>query len=151
MPPASWRVRWLGSQERSSTHRKWDQKQGENKGRRPWKIHSAEWTGEVHSRSQVLAWSSNQHSFCGARLDGMSFELDGWSAHILTYAAPFVDCSFVLQIRILARHPRVFHKMRQEIVSAYGGGENSHCPTYEELRSLTYVHWVVKEGINLRP
>nr|UYG55633.1 cytochrome P450 6a13 [Geocoris pallidipennis] len=47
----------------------------------------------------------------------------------------------------LSQHPEVVKKLREEIKERTGGGE----PTYEDIKSMTYLEQVVKETLRLHP
>ncbi|KAL2845532.1 cytochrome P450 [Aspergillus pseudodeflectus] len=48
---------------------------------------------------------------------------------------------------VLARHPRIWAKLRQEIMAAVG----TRAPTYEELRDLKYLKYCLNESLRLHP
>ena len=53
--------------------------------------------------------------------------------------------------RLLARHPQVFSRLRDEIESVCGLGENVEEPSRESLKQLPYLHIVIKEVLRLYP
>ncbi|KAK9238927.1 cytochrome P450 [Lipomyces kononenkoae] len=55
---------------------------------------------------------------------------------------------------LLARHPRVFHKLRQEIIELFGAEANSPGKqqiTFESLKNSTYLRYVLNEVLRLYP
>lgn len=55
--------------------------------------------------------------------------------------------------RLLARHQDVLAKLREEIAAGCGLGKDAGPPSRENLKQLTYIHLVIKEGVspNCRP
>lgn len=53
----------------------------------------------------------------------------------------------------LARHPDVFHKLREEIVSTFGEDDEVNLKdlTFESLKKLEYLKWVLNETLRLYP
>lgn len=53
----------------------------------------------------------------------------------------------------LARNPRIFQKLRAEIVEAFGEGESADLSkmTFESLKRLEYLKWVLNETLRLYP
>lgn len=49
---------------------------------------------------------------------------------------------------LLAKHPRVFNKLRGEILDAFGTGKdgNGKQPTFSGLKDVTYLRYVLNEG-----
>lgn len=49
---------------------------------------------------------------------------------------------------LLAKHPRVFNKLRNEIIDAFGTGKdgNGKKPTFSGLKDVTYLRYVLNEG-----
>lgn len=58
--------------------------------------------------------------------------------------ASLLGFTFVL----LSRHPRVFNKLRNEIINAFGTGKdgNGKEPTFAGLKDVTYLRYVLNEG-----
>ncbi|KAI5811555.1 cytochrome P450 [Peziza echinospora] len=52
---------------------------------------------------------------------------------------------------VLARDPRVFSKLRTEIVNELGDGEFGELPSFNQLKNLKYLRWVLKEVLRLYP
>lgn len=52
--------------------------------------------------------------------------------------------------RLLVQHPQVLSKLRREIKDAIGIGGASE-PTISQLKKLSYLSNVIKEGIPVRP
>ena len=50
-------------------------------------------------------------------------------------------------IYLLAQHPRVLHKLQQEVDTVLG----DRAPSFEDLRKLTYTMQVIQEGMRLYP
>lgn len=53
----------------------------------------------------------------------------------------------------LARNPAIFNKLRSEIVDAFGEGESADLSkmTFESLKRLEYLKWVLNETLRLYP
>lgn len=53
----------------------------------------------------------------------------------------------------LARNPEIFQRLRNEIVEAFGEGENADLSkmTFESLKRLEYLKWVLNETLRLYP
>jgi len=51
----------------------------------------------------------------------------------------------------LSRHPEVLKKLRTAIATTVGLGASAKIPTQEDLRSITYLKWVLNEGKQLSP
>lgn len=49
--------------------------------------------------------------------------------------------------RLLAQHPDVLGKLRQEIASTVGVGKDSTLPNRNTLKRMKYLNLVLKEGI----
>lgn len=54
---------------------------------------------------------------------------------------------------LLAKHPRVFNKLRGEIIDAFGTGKdgNGKQPTFSSLKEVTYLRYVLNEALRLYP
>lgn len=52
---------------------------------------------------------------------------------------------------LLAKYPRVFKKLREEIINAFGTGKdgNGKKPTFAGLKDVTYLRYVLNEGESL--
>ena len=48
--------------------------------------------------------------------------------------------------RLLAQHPGVLVKLREEIGSIVGVGSESGLPDRNSLKRMKYLNWVLKEG-----
>lgn len=48
----------------------------------------------------------------------------------------------------LARHPEAFKKLREEIISTLG---TDQLPTYEDLKNMKYLQWVMNETLRIYP
>lgn len=53
----------------------------------------------------------------------------------------------MVQSRLLAQHPGVLAKLRQEIGSVVGLGTASRLPDRNDLKRMKYLNLVFKEGI----
>lgn len=53
----------------------------------------------------------------------------------------------MVQSRLLAQHPDVLAKLRQEIGSIVGLGTGSRLPDRNDLKRMKYLNLVFKEGI----
>ena len=53
--------------------------------------------------------------------------------------------------RLLAQHPRVLAKLRDEISSIAGVGEDSRLPDRNMLKKMKYLGLVTKEGVDPTP
>ena len=53
----------------------------------------------------------------------------------------------------LARHPRVFNKLKEEIYEAFGKGDDARVSeiTFESLKKCEYLKWVMNEMLRLYP
>lgn len=53
----------------------------------------------------------------------------------------------------LARNPKIFHKLREEVVAAFGEGESVDLSkmTFESLKKLEYLKWVLHETLRMYP
>lgn len=60
-------------------------------------------------------------------------------------------CCLTWTFRLLARHPQVLDKLRMEIESITGLGEDAALPTREHLKRMRYLDLVLKEVLRLYP
>ena len=56
-----------------------------------------------------------------------------------------------LDSRLLARHQGVLDRLRSEIQATVGIGADAPPPTRNDLRKMTYLNLVIKEGIQRTP
>lgn len=56
------------------------------------------------------------------------------------------NSTLILCSRLLARHPKVLEKLRSEIESTVGLGKNAQDPSRNDLKKMTYLNLVIKEG-----
>ncbi|CUS07417.1 unnamed protein product [Tuber aestivum] len=54
---------------------------------------------------------------------------------------------------LLARHPHIYQKLREEIISAFGTGRDGggKRPSFSALKDLTYLRYVLNETLRLYP
>ena len=67
----------------------------------------------------------------------------------LTFAAAHLTTAHTLSwtLFLLAQHPEVMGRLAEELANNTSGSR----PTYEELESLTYLDWVIKESMRVLP
>jgi cytochrome P450 len=51
----------------------------------------------------------------------------------------------------LAHHPKIFQKLRSEILSEFGNSSSSTTLTFSTLKSCRYLQWVINETLRLHP
>lgn len=60
-------------------------------------------------------------------------------------------CCLTWTLRLLARHPNVLDKLRAEVASTVGLGQDGVQPTREQLKKMKYLDSVLKEVLRLYP
>jgi cytochrome P450 len=67
----------------------------------------------------------------------------------LTFAAAHLTTAHTLSwtLFLLAQHPEVMDRLAQELANGTSGSS----PTFEELESLTYLDWVIRESMRVLP
>lgn len=53
--------------------------------------------------------------------------------------------------RLLARHPTVLSRLREEVATTVGLGQAAPQPTREDLEKMTYLSLVIKESLRIYP
>ncbi len=110
---------------------------------------------------QELFAAHRSHQSSGRRSDVLSlmFEAQGTNDQLtdekllghatLTFAAAHLTTAHTLSwtLFLLAQHPQVMDRLAQELAEHTSG----RFPTFEELESLTYLDWVLKESMRVLP
>ena len=78
-------------------------------------------------------------------------ELRDQCLNVLLAGRDTTACCLTWTLRLLARHPQVLDKLRTEIESITGLGEDAPQPTREHLREMRYLDLVLKEVLRLYP
>ena len=78
-------------------------------------------------------------------------ELRDQCLNVLLAGRDTTACCLTWTLRLLARHPRVFQKLRAEIETVTGLGEDAQEPTREHLKKLRYLDLILKEVLRLYP
>lgn len=78
-------------------------------------------------------------------------ELRDQCLNVLLAGRDTTACCLTWTLRLLARHPRVLKKLRTEIGSITGLGEDAPQPTREHLKMMRYLDLVLKEVLRLYP
>lgn len=70
--------------------------------------------------------------------------------NVLLAGRDTTGCCLTWTFRLLARHPNVLEKLRNEIAATCGLGANSQSPTKDDLRpaKMPYLSIVIKEGLS---
>ncbi|KAF2197371.1 cytochrome P450 [Delitschia confertaspora ATCC 74209] len=71
--------------------------------------------------------------------------------NILLAGRDTTACCLSWTFRLLARHQKVLDKLRGEIMTTVGIGEDAPEPTRNELKRMTYLNLVIKEVLRLYP
>lgn len=78
-------------------------------------------------------------------------ELRNQCLNVLLAGRDTTACCLSWTFRLLARHPKVLDRLRKEIESITGLGENAPLPTREDLKKMRYLDFVLKEVLRLYP
>jgi cytochrome P450 len=78
-------------------------------------------------------------------------ELRDQCLNVLLAGRDTTACCLTWTLRLLARHPRVLEKLRMEIDSVTGLGENAPQPTRGDLKKMRYLDLILKEVLRLYP
>lgn len=78
-------------------------------------------------------------------------ELRGQCLNVLLAGRDTTACCLTWTFRLLARHPRVLDKLRNEIELISGVGKDAPFPTREDLKKMRYLDLVLKEVLRLYP
>ena len=78
-------------------------------------------------------------------------ELRDQCLNVLLAGRDTTACCLTWTFRLLARHPQVLDKLRKEIESITGLGEDAPLPTREDLKKMRYLDLVLKEVLRLYP
>ncbi|KAF2006585.1 cytochrome P450 52A11 [Amniculicola lignicola CBS 123094] len=78
-------------------------------------------------------------------------ELRNQCLNVLLAGRDTTACCLTWTLRLLARHPQVLEKLRREISSVTGLGEDAPQPTREQLKRMRYLDIVLKEVLRLYP
>lgn len=78
-------------------------------------------------------------------------ELRDQCLNVLLAGRDTTACCLTWTFRLLARHPQILDKLRMEIESITGLGEDAILPTREHLRRMRYLDLVLKEVLRLYP
>lgn len=78
-------------------------------------------------------------------------ELRDQCLNVLLAGRDTTACCLTWAFRLLARHPQVLDKLRMEIESITGLGEDATLPTREDLKKMRYLDLVLKEVLRLYP
>lgn len=71
--------------------------------------------------------------------------------NILLAGRDTTGCCLTWTMRLLARHPAVLDRLREEIDSMVGLGPHSQAPTRETIKKMPYLAVVLKEVLRLYP
>lgn len=71
--------------------------------------------------------------------------------NVLLAGRDTTGCCLTWTFRLLARHQNVLEKLREEISGVCGLGEDAEPPSRENLKQLTYLNLVIKEGMTPAP
>ena len=70
-----------------------------------------------------------------------------WTLYVIILPRMYVCTTADVDSRLLAQHPRVLAKLRQEIGSVIGVGKEATLPDRNALKRLKYLNIVLKEGV----
>ncbi|KAF2963475.1 hypothetical protein GQX73_g10098 [Xylaria multiplex] len=71
--------------------------------------------------------------------------------NVLLAGRDTTGCCLSWTFRLLARHPQVLNKLREEIADVVGIGPDAKPPTREELKRMPYLAIMLKEVLRLYP
>jgi cytochrome P450 len=71
--------------------------------------------------------------------------------NLLLAGRDMTACLLTWTLRLLVRHPRVLEKLRAEVQSITGLGDDAHQPSRADLKSMRYLNLVLQEVLRLYP